>query len=83
MSYTLQTKLPSIDYENTSTTVEVKEGNKTAPDLTVLVHNAIIKGTVTNNSGQAVQDAVLSLSGIDSVLYTTKPGCISNAIFIP
>ncbi|MBN2011613.1 carboxypeptidase regulatory-like domain-containing protein [candidate division KSB1 bacterium] len=74
VEYTIQTKLPVIDYDNNSKTITAGESDVTVPAIAVTVHNSTIQGTLTNDTGAAVAGAIVSLTGVDSVVYSDAAG---------
>ncbi|MDZ7260905.1 MAG: carboxypeptidase regulatory-like domain-containing protein, partial [candidate division KSB1 bacterium] len=74
LTYTLETRLSPLDYENNSVMIRSGEADTTAPALTIAVHNSSIQGRVTEGSGEPIPGAVVTLSGVDSVVSTDSQG---------
>lgn len=74
LTYTVQTRLSDLDYDNASLSVSAGENNLTGQTLTVQVHNSVIAGAVSDGSGSPVANARVTITELDSVAYTDQAG---------
>ncbi len=74
LTYTVQTKLSQLDFDNASRAVEVAEADISSQDLSVQVHNSTISGHATRSNGEPVAAALVSIVELDSVAYTDSDG---------
>ncbi len=74
LTYTVQTKLSALDYENASITASLGETDLTGQDLTVEVHNGTIQGAASRDTGGPVAMALVTIVELDSTTYTDNNG---------